>query len=282
MTDLFYPDYIQHQNLVSKHKDLGKIYSQPIAIWVGRDKYKVPKRIPSRIQRLLTRAESKTVVFVMYSIPNRDISGKYSMGGEKDDKTYLEFINQVIEGIGTHSPIIIYEPDALCDSVKMSKKESKQRIKLMQDSLKLLSKTNAKTYIDCGHPNWLKISEVCSLLKRFKKISYRGFTLNCCNFVDTDSCVEYGLEINKYIGKNYVIDTSRNGMGYTGNIFNPTNVAIGEYPTLNTEVKNCDGFLWLKPLGESDGKVDGTPKAGRFNLEYALKIIENSKKINVF
>tara|TARA_B110000196_G_C21130716_1_gene658302 strand:+ start:586 stop:1434 length:849 start_codon:yes stop_codon:yes gene_type:complete len=282
LTDLFYPDYTQHQNLVKEHEDLGKIYAQPMAIWLGRDRYHKLKRVPSRIQRLLKRAKNKTVVFVIYSIPNRDISGRHSMGGEEDEESYLKFINEVIEGIGNHSPIIIYEPDALCDGVKLTKKKSQQRIKLMQTSLKLLTKTNAKIYIDSGHPNWLKVSEVCSLLKRFKKIPYEGFTLNCCNFVDTDSCVEYGTEISKYIGKNFVIDTSRNGLGYTGNIYNPTNIAIGEYPTLDTEIKNCDGFLWLKPLGESDGKVNGTPKAGRFSLKYALKIIENSKKINVF
>ncbi len=46
--------------------------------------------------------------------------------------------------------------------------------------------------------------------------------------------------------------------------------------------ENCDGYLWVKPLGESDGKENGSPKAGRFYLEYALKVIENSKKIGTF
>ncbi|SVE04233.1 uncharacterized protein METZ01_LOCUS457087, partial [marine metagenome] len=68
MTDLFYPDYTQHQNLVKEHEDLGKIYSQPMAVWLGRDRYHKLKRVPSRIKRLLKRAKNKTVVFVIYSI----------------------------------------------------------------------------------------------------------------------------------------------------------------------------------------------------------------------
>ncbi|MBC8422035.1 MAG: glycoside hydrolase family 6 protein [Pelagibacteraceae bacterium] len=280
--ELFYPDFTQHKNLVERYTDLGKIYAQPMPVWLGRSKYKTMKRIPSRINRLLNRAKSKVVSFVIYSIPNRDISGQYSSGGEIDNESYLKFINQVISGIGKHSPIIIYEPDALPDSLRMSKTNANNRIKLMVESLALLCETDSKVYIDCGHPNWLSVNEITMLLKKFKKIPYSGISLNSCNFVDTESCVEYGNAIYKHIKKNFVIDTSRNGLGHTGNIFNPTNVAIGEYPTLNTRIENCDGFLWIKPLGESDGKLNGSPKAGRFSLDYALKIIQNSKKINVF
>ncbi len=71
-------------------------------------------------------------------------------------------------------------------------------------------------------------------------------------------------------------------MGYTGDWCNPEVCAIGELPTFKTESENCDAYLWIKPLGESDGKENGSPKAGRFYLNHALKVIENSKKIGTF
>lgn len=279
---LYYPDFDRHKNLSDSYDDLKSLYRQPMAIWFGRGPYKKTKNIPNRIHRLLKRAEDKIVTLVLYSIPNRDL-GKYSKGGETDSKSYLEFIKEVVVGIGTHKNcLIVLEPDALAHSLKMERKEKKERIKLLKQSLKLLRKTNSKIYIDIGHPEWLKVSEAITLLRQFDKKLYDGFTLNVSNFIDTQVCVDYGDGITKKIGKNYIIDTSRNGLGYSTSLFNPTNIAIGELPTFKSVFENCDGYLWVKPLGESDGKENGSPKAGRFYLEYALKVIENSKKIGTF
>jgi len=162
----------------------------------------------------------------------------------------------------------------------MKYEEKQKRIRLIRKALKLLQKgCNAKIYLDVGHPYWLKVDEVINILSKFDKESYEGFALNTSNFVSTEQCMSYGDEISDKIGKHYVIDTARNGFGYTGDWCNPKTAVIGTFPTTETNNELCDAFLWIKPIGESDGKRNGGPKAGRFYYEYAMKIIENSKKI---
>jgi len=275
---LYYPDFDRHKNLSKLYPDLLEIYKQPIAFWYGRDDKKPIKRLVTRINRLLNRAFPDIVVLVVYSIPDRDLDG-YSKGGEVDNDSYIEFINNISMGIGKFSPIVIFEPDALSHVNKMNKREANNRIMLIRRSLDILRKTNAKVYVDIGHPGWLKVNEACKVLRKLDKNSFDGFSVNVSNFRYIDECLEYGNKISKRIKKNFVIDTSRNGLGSADTIFNPTNIAIGEIPTLDTGHEYCDAFLWIKPLGESDGKLNGSPKDGRFYLDNVLKVIENSKKI---
>ena len=79
------------------------------------------------------------------------------------------------------------------------------------------------------------------------------------------------------MGLTYVIDTSRNGKGSLGQDHwcNPPNRGLGVFPTTRTSSDNCDGYLWIKVPGESDGTMNGGPKAGRFYFEQALSLIEN-------
>ena len=71
-----------------------------------------------------------------------------------------------------------------------------------------------------------------------------------------------------------MIDTSRNGSGHNGEYFNPYGRSIGEYPTTDTCDKLVDAYLWIKVPGESDGKVNSGPKAGRFSHSLALDLID--------
>jgi endoglucanase len=108
----------------------------------------------------------------------------------------------------------------------------------------------------------------------------RGFSLNTSNYRTTEESVAYGKEISALIGgKHFVVDTSRNGAGpYEGakNITemwcNPPGRKIGLPPTTDTGEPLCDGYLWLKRPGESDGECErNEPKAGVFWLEQALE-----------
>ncbi len=276
----YYPDFDRHKNLSEIYPDLEKIYKQPIAFWFGRSNKKPLKRIEGRIARLLERAHHNTVVLVIYSIPNRDIGG-YSTGGELDEEHYIEFITKINNGIREFTPIVIFEPDAIPHMNTMESGDSTKRLKLINRALSILRQSNAKIYVDIGHPNWLEVDESIKLLKKIDKNGFDGFSLNVSNFIDTDECLEYGIQINKKIKKSFVIDTSRNGLGFTNSIYNPDNISIGEYPTTNTGNESCDAFLWIKPIGESDGTKNGGPKAGRFYLKNILKIIEKSKKIGI-
>ena len=50
----------------------------------------------------------------------------------------------------------------------------------------------------------------------------------------------------------------------------------GKHLTLNTtetDSKYCDAYLWIKTPGESDGAVNGWPKAGRFDAQKTLSHI---------
>ena len=275
----YYPDFRIHKEHTLKSKELNKIFGQPIAFWYGSSQYKKAKKIQKRIKRLFDRADPYLPILVVYSIPYRDL-GHHSKGGEINQVSYIDFIKDVVKGIEDKAPIVIYEPDALAQSFDMKYEEKQKRIRLIRKSLKLLQKgCNAKIYLDVGHPYWLKVNEVINILSKFDKESYEGFALNTSNFVSTEQCMSYGDEISDIIGKHYVIDTARNGFGYTGDWCNPKTAVIGTFPTTETNNELCDAFLWIKPIGESDGKRNGGPKAGRFYSEYAMKIVENSKKI---
>ena len=92
--------------------------------------------------------------------------GHYAKGGESSKSEYMDFIKNVTEGIGDKSPIIIYEPDALPQSFQMTYENKQKRIRLIREALKFLYKeSNAKVYLDVGHPYWLKKDEVINFFK---------------------------------------------------------------------------------------------------------------------
>ena len=43
---------------------------------------------------------------------------------------------------------------------------------------------------------------------------------------------------------------------------------------MDTDIEKCDAFLWIKLPGESDGKAQGAPKAGKFYAEYAKRLVD--------
>ena len=105
----------------------------------------------------------------------------------------------------------------------------------------------------------------------------KGFSINTSNYYDLETCHEWGDKISQLVGLTYVIDTSRNGKGSLGQSewCNPPNRGLGVFPTTRTSSEYCEAYLWIKVPGESDGTLNGGPKAGRFFLEQALSLIEN-------
>ena len=49
---------------------------------------------------------------------------------------------------------------------------------------------------------------------------------------------------------------------------------LGKKPTTETDSDYCDAYLWIKTPGESDGAVNGWPKAGRFNADKTFEILK--------
>ena len=204
--------------------------------------------------------------------------GHHSKGGADSDDEYLRFIQEFCNAIGDKSPIVIYEPDCIPHMEQMGFIDGLDRMKLIKASVELLSRTSAKVYLDIGHPKWLSVPKAVSYLTMCDVHKVRGFALNTSNYYATSTCYKYGKSISQRLkDKHFIIDTSRNGNGANKDHFNPYGRAIGQTPTTDTCDEIVDAYLWVKVPGESDGRVNGGPKAGRFSHNLALDLINNKK-----
>jgi endoglucanase len=268
-------DFDRIKNYRERYPLAGKIFEYPQSFWYGD----VGDELEGSIRRLLKRAEPHLPILVTYNIPNRDV-GHWSKGGAGNDDRYLEYIETFARGVGDKSPIIIYEPDALPHSTLLSMEEQDYRLYLMKQGLEILTNNcNGIVYVDVGHSAWLDPKVVVELLNRVSNPKVRGFSINSSNYRSTEECIRWGRKIRKYRPNDrFVIDTSRNGNGPSDVEWcNPSGRAIGHPPSTDTAYKYCDAYLWIKIPGESDGKCNGGPKAGRFWGEQAEELVRNSE-----
>jgi endoglucanase len=276
-----YPFWVNDFNRISNYQDnyplALEIFKHPQSFWYGDNPKKSKKHMENSIRRLLNRARPRLPIFVIYNIPNRDV-GQWSKGGAKTREGYIDFIHRFAKGVGEDSPIIIYEPDALPHSTLLSEDDQEWRLELMKESLEILTQEcNGVIYIDVGHSNWLSPEVVSELLDRVSNTKVRGYSVNSCNYRETKECLKWGRKICKLRPNDYfVIDTSRNGNGPLNNEWcNPQGRALGKPPTTDTDYEKCDAYLWIKIPGESDGKCNGGPKAGKFWGEQAEELVIN-------
>ena len=279
---LNYPFWVNDFDRVKDHRIhyhlSSKIFEHPVAFWYGSKKGKPVKKLEKSLKRFLKRTNPNLPYFVIYNLPNRDM-GHYSKGGAKDASEYLLFIHDFCEGIKGHKPIIIYEPDALPHTTHMEPIQAEYRLNLIREGLRVLTEeSEAYVYVDVGHSNWLTPKEAASLLDNVSNDKVRGFAVNVSNYRSTDESLEWSLKVCEHRpNDNFVIDTSRNGNGPLGNEWcNPPGRALGIPPTCNTGVEQCDAFLWVKIPGESDGKRNKGPKAGKFWGSMAEELVSNS------
>ena len=151
--NLYYQDWDYRKDNSKKHPQLKKITSQPNSFWLVDNPIKRIKRLSSRVHRLCKRAHPYQPVIVLYSIPDRDVGG-HSKGGLPQSQ-YIEFIDNVCEGIGNYKPIVIVEPDDPTYE-KMNFYQRQKRTRILKSVIHKLSKTGALIYLDIGHPKWLK------------------------------------------------------------------------------------------------------------------------------
>jgi endoglucanase len=220
---------------------------------------------------------------IAYNIPYRDYGAKHSEGGLATKEAYQRWIRNVYAGIGDHPAVVVLEPDALpgvSQGSPLPENLRAERLELLNDAVKVM-RQNPKiaVYIDAGHAAWVPAEEMAELLKRAGVEHASGFSINTSNYRSTEECLDYGHKISELVGgKHFVIDTSRNGAGpyleaktEEEKWCNPPGRKIGKPPTTETGDPLCDGFLWLKRPGESDGECNGGPKAGVFWMEQALQ-----------
>lgn len=280
---LDYPFWVNNFDRVKDHKQkyplASKIFEHPVSFWYGERNGKETSDLDYSIERLLKRTDPGLPILVLYNMPNRDI-GQYSKGGAKTRDSYLYFIESFANGIKDKSPIVIYEPDSLPHTTMMPEEDALWRMDLMKEGLELLTRScRAHVYVDIGHSNWLSPKDAAKLLNSVCNDKVRGFAVNVSNYRSTKESMNWGLKVCEHRPQDhFVIDTSRNGNGPHGNEWcNPPGRALGEPPTCKTGEEQCDAFLWIKIPGESDGKANKGPRAGRFWGEMAEQLVRNSE-----
>ena len=278
---LNYPFWVNDFDRVKDYKEqyplATKIFEKPVSFWYGSRNGKQMEKMDYSIQRLLRRTAPQLPVLVVYNMPNRDV-GQYSKGGATTRESYLKFLKSFADGIGNNKPILIFEPDSLTHTGDMSDADAQDRISLMKEGLALLTDNcDALVYVDIGHSNWLSPEEAANLINKVTNDKVRGFAVNVSNYRTTKESMEWSLKLCEHRPNDYfVIDTSRNGNGPAGNEWcNPPGRAVGKEPTCNTGEEQCDAFLWIKIPGESDGKLNKGPRAGRFWGEMAEALVKN-------
>ena len=282
-----YPFWVNDFDRVKDHKEktprVGEIFNYPMSFWYGERNGKGScSTVNKSLTRLLERCGDKLPVLVLYNMPNRDM-GHYSKGGAKSKDNYLIWLESIAQAIGDKEIIVIFEPDAIPHSTLLEKQDAEQRLSLIKNALwVLVERCKARVYIDVGHSNWLNPETAGKLLDKVGNKFVRGFSVNVSNFRTTHESMAWSKRVAEYTKyKNFVIDTSRNGAGPYGNDWcNPPGRALGNPPTCDTGEDLCDAFLWIKVPGESDGKANGGPRAGRFWPEYANDLVENTDWLN--
>ena len=282
---LNYPFWVNNFDRGKDHKIqyplASKIFEHPVSFWYGERNGKTIEKLSDSLTRLFARTAPQLPVLVVYNLPNRDM-GHYSKGGATSWSSYMRFLEDFTDGLGSNEVIIIYEPDALPHSTLMSDFEAEWRIKIMKKGLETLTRSNAHVYIDIGHSNWLSPKEANDLLDKVSNDKVRGFAVNVSNYRSTQESLEWGSKVCEHRpNDHFIIDTSRNGNGPHGNEWcNPPGRSLGIPPTCDTGNEKCDAFLWIKIPGESDGKANKGPKAGKFWGEMAEELVTNIVKDN--
>jgi endoglucanase len=194
--------------------------------------------------------------------------------GARHAADYRKWIGAVADGIGSGQAIVVLEPDSLTVTDCLSPAALEARYALLREAVDVFaSHAGVRLYLDGGHPGALPEEAMAERLEAAGVARARGFALNVSNFERTARNIKYGERLSKLLGgKGYVIDTSRNGNGSSGDWCNPFGRALGEEPSLSTGLEHGDGFLWVKRPGESDGTCHGGPAAGQFWGGYALEL----------
>jgi len=267
---------------------IQKIAFVPQSIWMGNWNSNIFRSVAHLIER--AKAEGSVASFIAYNVPYRDC-GQYSSGGLSGKEAYQHWIRNVQAGIGADPALVVLEPDALGHFQEcLSEEQKAERMALLNDAVRVLRQgPKTAVYLDAGHARWVPAEEMAERLKLAGVEYANGFSLNVSNYVTTEENLAYGKKISALIGgKHFIIDTSRNGAGPVEppstnpeeGWCNPPGRKIGALPTTDTGEPLCDGFLWLKRPGESDGECKNSspahqgPKAGVWWEERAIELAQ--------
>ncbi len=266
----------EYQKNPSLNKDIATLACTPQSIWISN---RTSKDIQSYVDTKVSLAEksNKIPVLTIYNSPDTKL---YKWGsGLQNGEAYISWVTKVAKGIGTKKAWVILEPDLLGLSFNYLKKDSIDARNDLRNALLTIKNNapNTKVYIDAGHSNWRKVTDVVGALKETDIFIADGFVTNVSNFRSTNNEIDYGYMLSSLLNnKHFIIDTSRNGQGPSASNewCNPPGRSIGHSPTISTGYNLIDAFLWVKNPGESDGTCNGGPSAGKFWYEYGVSLVK--------
>jgi endoglucanase len=248
---------------------IDKIATAPQAQWFGDWNPDVAQAVNQHVTA--AAKQGRWTLLVAYNIPQRDCGG-HSAGGTAE---YQAWIREFARGIGDRPAAVILEPDALAGLDCLSATGRTTRLNLLKDAITVLR--GKAVYLDAGHSSWHPATTMASRLRQAGVDQATGFSLNVSNFQFTANEVAYGRAVAAQVGKHFVVDTSRNGLGPHGEAWcNPPGRALGPRPTTATGNASTDAFLWIKEPGISDGPCNGGPGAGQWWADYALGLARRS------
>lgn len=245
---------------------------QPTAFWL------VPERDPigevgPRVTALAQQASDQgaTSTIVIYGLPGRDC-GNFSAGGLSEDQyaIWTAEIGAAVRASGIDT-IIMLEPDSIALAQECG--NLAERAPQLQGAAANLSADNARIYIDGGHSTWHSPEVMAGFIREIGVIDQvRGFATNVSNYNTDRDEVSYVHALSKQLGGAHaVIDSSRNGVGSTGDWCNPPNRRVGASPgSVHDDI--VDTNLWIKVPGESDGTCNGGPPAGDWWPQAAVEL----------
>ena len=209
-------------------------------------------RTPSDTDLIATwarAARGAPLPLVLYGIPDRDL-GSHSAGGFASSADYLAWIGAVAHHLGDAPAMIVVEPDALAQSLDMSAEERETRLRTLRIAVDILEEhcPEARIYLDASL--WVSTWVMADLLHRANVGRADGFSLNVAGHADDGSVTEYGDTLSVMTGgKQYVVDTSRNGAAGANDEewCNARGLGLGRRPgTLVAHHPRVDGLFWIK------------------------------------
>jgi endoglucanase len=262
---------------------MARLAERSQADWFVGGRVDVRSAARARVDQI--RRQHALPVLVAYNVPGRDCSG-FSTGGANTAAEYRDWIDRFAEGIGSRPAAVILEPDSIALTECLTPEQTDERYELIRYAVGTLeARPRVAVYLDAGHSAWQPAAEQAARLRRAGVERAQGFFLNVSNFQFTSDLIAYGHAVSDLIGARggtqFVIDTSRNGLGpwdptVVDNWCNPPDRALGLAATTDTGDRLVDAFLWVKRPGESDGTCRGGPLAGVWWPEYALGLAQRA------
>jgi endoglucanase len=215
----------------------------------------------------------QTGVLVVYGIPGRDCSG--ASAGGFTATVYADWIERIARGLAGKRVAVVLEPDALMQLGRCPALEG-DRTALLGQATSVLVTAGTTVYLDAGSSNSVPPADMATRLVAAGALRARGFSTNVSNFKATAEVRGYAEAVSDLLGgKQYVIDTSRNGLGSNGQWCNPPGRALGDIPGATT-YGHQDANLWIKTVGRSDGPCNGGPPAGTWWPAGAVELARNA------